>query len=201
MMKALYINLRNINGVKKWFVSKVVYELIEMFDHGHIVENFYDNHLLPIDTDKKGNLYILSSKKDHLCRTKVLYHPKIIANNKNTIKITLEGIQQKQIKCVTTAESVVRDNRRCEEKLLDILPLPLDTVITEEKFIDISLDKMHKTKIPMLTAFIKIRMNSNFNTHVVIASLKVNPVDVRNKVVDKKQRDSCCLSKLIRLDH
>ena len=101
----------------------------------------------------------------------------------------------------TTADSIVRDNRRCEEKLLDILPLPLDAVITEEKFIDISLDKMHKTKIPMLTAFIKIRMNSNFNTHVVIASLKVNPVDVRNKVVDKKQRDSCCLSKLIRLDH
>ena len=45
---------------------------------------------------------------------------------------------------------------------------------------------MHKAKNPMLTAFINIRMNSNLNTPVVIASLKGNPVDVRNKVIDKK---------------
>ena len=69
-----------------------------MFDHGHIVEKLYDDHLLLIDTDKKGNLYILNSEKDHLCRTKVLYHPKIIVDKKEAIKLTLEGIQQKQTK-------------------------------------------------------------------------------------------------------
>ena len=37
MIKAVDINWRNINGVKKWFISKLVYVLIEIFDHGHIV--------------------------------------------------------------------------------------------------------------------------------------------------------------------
>ena len=64
-----------------------------MFDHGHIVEKLYDGHLFPIDTDKKGNLYILNSEKDHLCRTKALYNPKIIADKKDTIRLTLEGFQ------------------------------------------------------------------------------------------------------------
>ena len=144
-----------------------------MFDHGHIVEKFYEDHLFPIDTNKKGNLYILNSQKDHLCRTKVLYHPKIIADKKETIELTIEGIQQKQTKIVTMVESIVRDNKRCEEKLLDILHLPLDTIIFEEFFIDITLYQIHKAKTPMLTTFIKIRMNSNLNTSIVITSLKV----------------------------
>ena len=93
MMKAFDINWRNINGGKKWFVSKVVYALIEIFDHEHIVETLYDDHLLPIDTYNKGNLYILKSEKDNLCRTNVLYHSKIIADKKEAIKLTLEGIQ------------------------------------------------------------------------------------------------------------
>ena len=65
MIQAFDINWRNINGGKKWFVSKLVYALLEFFDHGHIVEKLYNNYLLPIDTDKKGNLYILNSEKDH----------------------------------------------------------------------------------------------------------------------------------------
>ena len=85
-----------------------------MFDHGHIVEKFYDDHLFPIDADKKGSLYILNSEKDHLCRTKVLYHPKIITDKKEVIKLTLEGIQQKQKKVAATAELIVRDNKRYE---------------------------------------------------------------------------------------
>ena len=67
-----------------------------------------------------------------------------------------------------------------------MLILPLDTVITADTFIDITLDQMHKATIPLMTAFIKIRMNSDLNTPVVIASLKGSPVDVRNRVIDKK---------------
>ena len=69
-----------------------------MFDHGYIAEKSYDDDLFPIDTDKKSNLYILKSKKDYLYRTKVLYYPKIMADKKEAIKLTLEGIQQKHKK-------------------------------------------------------------------------------------------------------
>ena len=60
---------------------------------------------------------------------------------------------------------------------------------------------MHKGTIPLLTAFIKIRMNHDLTTSVVIASLKGSPLDVRNKVVDKKQKGFCCLNKHTRLVH
>ena len=92
MMKAFDINWRNVNGGKKWFISKLVHALIEMLDNGNIVEKFYDNHNFPINTDKKGNKYVLNSEKDHLCRTKVLYHPKIISDKKEVIKQTFDGI-------------------------------------------------------------------------------------------------------------
>ena len=69
-----------------------------------------------------------------------------------------------------------------------MLVLPLDTVITGGTFIDITLDQMHKATIPLLTAFVKIRMNSDLNTPVVMASLKGSPSDVRNQVIDKKQK-------------
>ena len=129
----------------------------------------------------------MNSEKNHSCRKKVLSHPKIIADKKEATTFILERIQQKQTQVATAVESIVRDNKRCEEKLLDTLHLPLDTVVTEETFIDITLDQMHEAKIHMLTALINIKMNSNINTHVVIASLKGNPVDVRNKVVKTKE--------------
>ena len=67
------------------------------------------------------------------------------------IKQTFDGIEQKQTKVVTTAESILRDNKRCEEKLHNILRLPLDTVIDEETCLDINLEQMHKATIPLLT--------------------------------------------------
>ena len=56
IMKYFYINWRNINGGKKWFDSKLVYTLIEMFDHGCIVEKIYDDHLFPIDYYVEGQV-------------------------------------------------------------------------------------------------------------------------------------------------
>ena len=130
-----------------------------------------------------------------------MYRPKIISDRKESIKQTLDGIQQKQSKVVTTAEYIIRDNKRCEGKLLEILRLLLDTAINEDMFLDITLEQMHKGTILLLTAFIKIRMNCDLTTSVVTASLKGSPLDVRNKVVDKKQKGLCCLNKHTSLGH
>ena len=67
-----------------------------MFDNGNIVEKFHDDRNFPVDTDKKGNKYMLNSETDRLCRTKVLYHHKIISDKQELIKQTLDGIQHKK---------------------------------------------------------------------------------------------------------
>ena len=50
-MKVFDINWRNVHGGEKWFISKLEDALMNRFDQGHIVGNFYDDHNFPIDTD------------------------------------------------------------------------------------------------------------------------------------------------------
>ena len=126
----------------------------------------------------------------------ILHHPKLIVDKKESIKLILEAIQQRQTKVVTTTESILRDKKEFEGKLLATLELPLDSIISEDTFIYITLDHMLKATISMLTAFIRIRFNSNVTTSVVIPRTKGTPLDVRNKIVDKNKRATVALTGL-----
>ena len=41
----------------------------------------------------------------------ILHHPKLIVDKKESIKLILEAIQQRQTKVVTTTESILRDKK------------------------------------------------------------------------------------------
>ena len=79
----------------------------------------------------------------------ILHHPKLIVDKKESIKLILEAIQQRQTKVVTTTESILRDKKESEGKLLATLELPLDSIISEDTFIYITLDHMLKATISM----------------------------------------------------
>ena len=53
--------------------------LAEMFSEGDVCEMFYDDMGFPFDYDHNGNIWKLRSDADHLTRSKVMYHPSVIA--------------------------------------------------------------------------------------------------------------------------
>ena len=82
IMKAFDINWKKVPGGKNWFMSQLGPCIQEMYANGNIVESFYNANQFPIDEDKNGNQYVLNSEKDHLCRSKILYHPKVVNDKK-----------------------------------------------------------------------------------------------------------------------
>ena len=80
----------------------------------------------------------------------------------------------------------MRDNKKCEEKLLVLLGCPIDTTVTNTIFTDITLDQMSKASAAILGAFIKIRLVQDLTDRCIIATRKGNPSDVRKGDVDKK---------------
>ena len=69
-----------------------------MYDNGNIGEDFYDENEFPLDSDKDGKTYILNSVKDHLCRSKIMYHPKILADKKELINNKIAAIDNEKVK-------------------------------------------------------------------------------------------------------
>ena len=87
----------------------------------------------------------------------------------------------------------MRDNKKCEEKLLFLLGCPIDTTVTNTIFTDITLDQMSKANATMLGAFIKIRLVQDLTDRCIIATRKGNHSDVRRGDVDKKTQDPLVL--------
>ena len=80
IMKAFDINWKKVSGGK--FMPQVGTSIQEMYANGIIVKGFYNDKQFPIDEDKKVNQYVLNSEKDHLCRSKIMYHPKVVNDKK-----------------------------------------------------------------------------------------------------------------------
>ena len=116
IMKAFDINWKKLPGGKKWFMSKLKVCLQEMYLNGNISEQFYAKLDFPLDADKHNNKYILNSEKDHLCRSKILYHPKILADKKALIDTKLAAMDKDKTAKISSAEAIVRQNVRYEKK-------------------------------------------------------------------------------------
>ena len=91
-------------------------------------------------------------------------------------------------KLINVTEGIVWDNNKCEEKLSLSLGYPIETLVTNTTFTDITLDQMSKPSAVMLGAFIKIRLNVDLTERCIIARKKRTPIEVRRADVDKKTK-------------
>jgi hypothetical protein len=192
IMKAFDINWKKLLGGKKWFMSKLKVYLQEMYLNCNISEQFYAKLDFPLDADNHNNKYILNSEKDHLCRSKILYHPKIFADKKSLIDTKLAAMDNDKTAKISTAEAILRENKRCELTFLEIMSLLLDSPITTEVFELLTIDQIMKANVSMLSAFIKIRLNENLFEHCSISTTKDNPMQVRRRDIDKKTKVHYC---------
>ena len=69
-----------------------------MFTYGEVSDSFFDRNDFPLDKDHDGNIWHLRSTADHLTRSKVLYHPTVIAKKQDVILICMKAKNSKQIK-------------------------------------------------------------------------------------------------------
>ena len=106
------------------------------------------------------------------------------------IKDKISDINDNNKKVITVAEGIIRENKKCEEKLLVSLGLPIETTVTNTTFTAITLDQMSKGSAAMLGAFIKNRLHVNLTERCVIATKKGTPIEVRRGDVDKKNQRS-----------
>ena len=91
-------------------------------------------------------------------------------------------------KLINVAEGIVWDNNKCEEKLSLSLGYPIETLVTNTTFTDITLDQMSKPSAVMLGTFIKTRLSVDLTKRCIIATKKGNPIEVRRGDVDKKTK-------------
>ena len=99
---------------------------------------------------------------------------KMISDRKLTVDHDEPEMELKKVKIVTLVEFINRYNTQCEQTLLSILNLPINIHITDKVSIDIILDRMTKPTSSLFSAFIKIRLNQDINTHVLIATKREN---------------------------
>ena len=85
-------------------------------------ENFY-RHDFPINKDADGYQYPLKSKADHMVRSKVLYHPNCVKENKDAIESITTSRETRWIAKVLFAKKIEIDNKECENSLLTKLRL------------------------------------------------------------------------------
>ena len=90
---------------------------------------------------------------------------------------------------ISTAEEILRENTRYKHKILEVIGLPKDSLITTEVFELLTIDQLMKANVSILSAFIKIRIKANIFERCTISTTKGNPVQVRRRDVAKKQKD------------
>ena len=70
--------------------------VLEFYKHGEILEQYYDDNKFPVDFDKNGKLYRLSSNANNITRSTVLYPPSILQNKRESIKMANDLINSSQ---------------------------------------------------------------------------------------------------------
>ena len=108
------------------------------------------------------------------------------------IDTNVSAIDKDKMTKTSTSEGISRENTRCEHKFLDVMSLPEDSPITTKVFEPLTIDHIMKVNVSMLSAFIKICLNENLSKRFSISTTKGNPMQVRRRDVDKKQKDRYC---------
>ena len=102
---------------------------------------------------------------------------------------------------ITVEEGILRDNNKCEETLLSSLGYPIETPVTNNTFTDITLDQMTKPSATMFGVFIKIRLCVDLTERCIIATKKVNHIEVRRGEIDEKTKDPLMLEQAHQVRH
>ena len=89
----------------------------EMMTYGEVNEQYYNDSNFPLDKDHHGVVWQLKSNADHLTRSKVLYHPSVIAKKNEDIRLCVEAQTSKQFKIFDHARTMYEVNKDTENKL------------------------------------------------------------------------------------
>ena len=109
------INWSKIKGGKKWFIGILPKVMAEMFTYGEVSEELFNANEFPLDCDHDGNIWHLKSSADHLTRSKVLYHPTVIAKKQEVILQCMAAKNTKEMKAMDEANDVLLElNKDCE---------------------------------------------------------------------------------------
>ena len=117
IMNSFKIDWSTVPGGKQWFMKMLPNVIAEMFSEGGIAEQFYDDHDYPLDRDHNGAIWRLRSDADHLTRSKVLYHPSVLAKKSEDIRLCLEAQTSKEIKVYEDSKAMFEMNIDFETKL------------------------------------------------------------------------------------
>ena len=87
-----------------------------MFHNSEVTEEYYNENNYPLDKDKHGCIWRLNSNADHLRRSKVLYHPAVIAKKNSDIRLCLEAKTSKELRAYEDAKTLYEMNKDTEVK-------------------------------------------------------------------------------------
>ena len=118
LIDSFKISWPKVTGGKKWFINECTSLINEMFHNGEVSEEYYNENNYPLDKDKGGNIWRLNSKADHLTRSKVLYHPAVIAKKNSDIRLCLEAKTSKELRAYEDAKTLYEMNKDTEVKLM-----------------------------------------------------------------------------------
>ena len=189
IIDAFKIDWSKVTGGKKWFLSELPGLICEMYSEGEISEQYYDDNHFPLDKDHRGTVWRLKSNADHLTRSKVLYHPSIIAKNNEDIRLCVESQTSKEVKVYQDAKAMYEVNKDLCIKLLAIVQDNLNqgNMDTVPALTLCTLEMFERVKVHALTAFYRCRMQSDLKMKFVCPA-KGTIDKVRAGEVDKKQR-------------
>ena len=80
---------------------------------------FYDDNDYPLDRDHEGNIWKLRSDADHLTRSKVMYHPAVVAKKNEDIRMCVEAQTSKARKTYEDAKCLFEVNKDVEVVLMN----------------------------------------------------------------------------------
>ena len=181
-----------MRGGKLWFLDQLHNVISEMMSEGDVVEEFYDDCSFPLDYDHDGNIWKLRSNDDHLTRSKVLYHPSVVAKKNEDIRLSVEAKTSKELKVYQDAKALMEVNKDIKVKLLNTIQEQLTTVglDTVPSLSLCTIEMFDKLKVTELTAFYRVRVQDDLNTKF-ICPIKGTMDKVTAGVLDKKTKVHC----------
>ena len=181
------INWSQVAGGKRWFIGILPKVMSEMFTYGEVSEDFFNTNDFPLDSDHDGNIWHLKSTADHLTRSKVLYHPTVIAKKQEVILQCMAAKNTKAMKAMDEANDVLELNKDCENALINMVKGTKDCkdMSTIDILSDTSMIMFAGQRAPLLSSFYKCRFQTDLKKKIVLPS-KGNMEKIDNKEKDKK---------------
>lgn len=76
----------------------------------------------------------MNSEADHLCRSKILYHNDIVKTKREKINYAISKFNDNETKNTAIAKKIFEDNIKCQNKMLEIIGLLIETTVNEATF-------------------------------------------------------------------